>query len=82
MCSSDLAASLNLLDEALTALRVCITAIHEAVNVCLLQTIFLTYLNQLEEVIINAYSYAQKTGKKLHLLGLTSTGGVHSSLSY
>jgi len=32
--------------------------------------------------IINAYSYAQKTGKKLHLMGLTSTGGVHSSLNH
>ena len=29
--------------------------------------------------IVEAYSYAQKTGKKLHLMGLTSTGGVHSS---
>ncbi|MGI6233511.1 MAG: 2,3-bisphosphoglycerate-independent phosphoglycerate mutase [Prevotella sp.] len=32
--------------------------------------------------IVNAYSYAQKTGKKLHLMGLTSTGGVHSSLAH
>ena len=32
--------------------------------------------------IIDAYSYAQKTGKKLHLMGLTSTGGVHSSLAH
>ena len=32
--------------------------------------------------IVNAYSYAQKTGKKLHLMGLTSTGGVHSSLNH
>lgn len=32
--------------------------------------------------IVNAYSYAQKTGKKLHLMGLTSTGGVHSSLDH
>ncbi len=32
--------------------------------------------------IISAYSYAQKTGKKLHLMGLTSTGGVHSSLDH
>ena len=32
--------------------------------------------------IINAYSYAQKTGKKLHLMGLTSRGGVHSSLDH
>lgn len=32
--------------------------------------------------IVAAYSYAQKTGKKLHLMGLTSTGGVHSSLDH
>ena len=32
--------------------------------------------------IVEAYSYAQKTGKKLHLMGLTSTGGVHSSLNH
>ena len=32
--------------------------------------------------IVNAYSYAQKTGKKLHIIGLTSTGGVHSSLDH
>ncbi len=32
--------------------------------------------------IVEAYSYAQKTGKKLHLMGLTSTGGVHSSLGH
>ena len=32
--------------------------------------------------IVNAYSYAQKTGKKLHIMGLTSTGGVHSSLDH
>ena len=32
--------------------------------------------------IIKAYSYAQKTGKKLHIMGLTSTGGVHSSLDH
>mgnify|MGYP003536691389 CR=1 FL=1 len=29
-----------------------------------------------------AYEYAAKTGKKLHLMGLTSTGGVHSSLDH
>ena len=29
-----------------------------------------------------AYSYAQSTGKSLHLMGLTSTGGVHSSLDH
>ena len=32
--------------------------------------------------VVNAYSYAQKTGKKVHLMGLTSTGGVHSSLDH
>jgi len=32
--------------------------------------------------IVEAYSYAQKTGKKLHLMGLTSNGGVHSSLDH
>lgn len=29
-----------------------------------------------------AYEYAQKTGHALHLMGLTSTGGVHSSLDH
>lgn len=32
--------------------------------------------------IIKAYSYAKENGKKLHLMGLTSTGGVHSSLNH
>ena len=32
--------------------------------------------------IVSAYSYAQKTGKGLHIMGLTSTGGVHSSLDH
>ena len=32
--------------------------------------------------IVSAYSYAKETGKKLHLMGLTSTGGVHSSLDH
>ena len=32
------------------------------------------------EQVVNAYSYAQKTGKKVHLMGLASDGGVHSSL--
>ena len=32
--------------------------------------------------IVSAYSYAQKTGKRLHLMGLTSDGGVHSSLDH
>ncbi len=29
-----------------------------------------------------AYSYAKASGKSLHLMGLTSTGGVHSSLDH
>ena len=29
-----------------------------------------------------AYSYAKTSGKSLHLMGLTSTGGVHSSLDH
>jgi 2,3-bisphosphoglycerate-independent phosphoglycerate mutase len=29
-----------------------------------------------------AYSYAQTTGKNMHLMGLTSTGGIHSSLDH
>ena len=32
--------------------------------------------------IKSAYSYAKTTGKSLHLMGLTSTGGVHSSLGH
>jgi len=32
--------------------------------------------------IVNAYSYAKRTGKALHIMGLTSTGGVHSSLEH
>ncbi len=32
--------------------------------------------------IKQAYEYAQRTGKGLHLMGLTSTGGVHSSLNH
>lgn len=32
--------------------------------------------------IIEAYSYAKKTGKGLHIMGLTSTGGVHSSIDH
>lgn len=34
------------------------------------------------EGIVSAYTYAQKTGKRLHLMGLTSDGGVHSSLGH
>ena len=32
--------------------------------------------------IVSAYDYARSTGKRLHLMGLTSTGGVHSSLAH
>ncbi len=32
--------------------------------------------------IVSAYSYAKEQGKKLHLMGLTSNGGVHSSLDH
>ena len=32
--------------------------------------------------VVSAYSYAKENGKKLHLMGLTSNGGVHSSLDH
>ena len=32
--------------------------------------------------IVNAYSYARDNGKAVHLMGLTSTGGVHSSFDH
>ena len=32
--------------------------------------------------IVSAYSYAQSTDKSLHLMGLTSDGGVHSSIDH
>ena len=32
--------------------------------------------------IKSAYEYAQRTGKSLHLMGLTSNGGVHSSIDH
>lgn len=32
--------------------------------------------------IKNAFGYCQKTGKAMHFMGLTSTGGVHSSLEH
>lgn len=32
--------------------------------------------------IVAAYSYAKESGKKLHIMGLTSTGGVHSSFDH
>ena len=34
------------------------------------------------EQVKAAYGYAKETGKKLHLMGLTSDGGVHSSLDH
>ena len=32
--------------------------------------------------IVSAYEYAKQNGKSVHLMGLTSTGGVHSSLDH
>ncbi len=32
--------------------------------------------------VVAAYSYAKETGKKLHLMGLVSNGGVHSSMDH
>lgn len=32
--------------------------------------------------VVSAYEYARETGKSLHLMGLTSNGGVHSSLDH
>ena len=32
--------------------------------------------------IVRAYSYAKENGKRVHLMGLTSNGGVHSSLDH
>ena len=32
--------------------------------------------------IVGAFSYAASTGKSVHLMGLTSTGGVHSSFAH
>jgi 2,3-bisphosphoglycerate-independent phosphoglycerate mutase len=32
--------------------------------------------------IVSAYSYAKENGKNIHLMGLTSNGGVHSSLDH
>ncbi|MBR1687385.1 MAG: 2,3-bisphosphoglycerate-independent phosphoglycerate mutase [Prevotella sp.] len=32
--------------------------------------------------VVAAYTYAKEQGKKLHLMGLTSDGGVHSSLDH
>ena len=32
--------------------------------------------------VINAFQTAKESGKKLHIMGLTSTGGVHSSFDH
>ena len=32
--------------------------------------------------VVSAYSYAKENGKNIHLMGLTSNGGVHSSLDH
>ena len=32
--------------------------------------------------VVSAYSYAKENGKSVHLMGLTSTGGVHSSFDH
>ena len=32
--------------------------------------------------IVSAYEYAKQNGKSIHLMGLTSNGGVHSSLDH
>ncbi len=32
--------------------------------------------------VVDAFTYAKESGKRLHLMGLTSTGGVHSSLDH
>ena len=32
--------------------------------------------------VVSAFEYAKKTGKKVHYMGLTSTGGVHSSFDH
>src|SRR5690554_83601 len=37
---------------------------------------------QEEEVLQNAFAYAKQKGKKVHLLGLLSDGGVHSHINH
>ncbi len=32
--------------------------------------------------VVSAFSYAKENGKSIHFMGLTSTGGVHSSLNH
>ena len=34
---------------------------------------------QKNEILLNAFNHAKQTGKAVHLMGLVSTGGVHSS---
>ena len=34
------------------------------------------------EEVVKAYTYAKQNGKQIHLLGLVSEGGVHSSLDH
>ena len=34
---------------------------------------------QRNQILLNAFDHAKKTNKKVHLIGLVSTGGVHSS---
>lgn len=36
----------------------------------------------IKDRVNEAYTYAKENGKNLHLMGLTSTGGVHSSLDH
>lgn len=35
-----------------------------------------------EKVLVDAFAYAKKTGKKVHFLGLLSDGGVHSHIDH
>ena len=34
---------------------------------------------QKNEILLNTFNHAKQTGKAVHLMGLVSTGGVHSS---
>ena len=51
VCAVVRAALLYLLDESLARLRVGITAVHEAMYIYVLQTVLLTNLDELEEVV-------------------------------
>ena len=51
MCSVLIAAFLYILDKSLAALRVGVASVHEAVYEHLVKTIFLAYLDELEEVV-------------------------------